>query len=99
MLDKPVHNNLAGKGPDTGDEGVIYPAMNLHVQPPEALLLVVHATGGDTDTDPNANGIHGKYARLTARGGTKMRLTMEFLKAGTREPVTLPEVDITFFDL
>jgi len=98
-IEAPFHNNLAGKGPDIGDEGIIYPAMNLHSQPPQALLLVVHATDGDGDTDPKANGIDGKYARLSAKGGTMIHLTFEFQNAETREPITLPEVDITFFDL
>jgi hypothetical protein len=90
---------LGGKGPDKGAEGIVYPAVFLQPgHPPEALLLVVNATN-DIQTEPRANGRGGKFARLTARGGSHIDATFKILKAKTMEPAILRELDITFFDL
>jgi len=98
-ISDPIHNNLGRKGPDTGAEGIVYPAVDLEPgHPPEALLLVVNATN-ELQTDPRANGRDGKYARLTARGGSHIDATFKILKANTLEPAILRELDITFFDL
>jgi len=99
-LTKVVHNNLGGKGPDTGPEGLVYEAENVVPgKTPEPLLLVINASNSDIDTDPNANGFHGKYARIAAKGGTHIDTTFELLKKETREPAIIRELDITFFDL
>jgi len=53
----------------------------------------------DADTDPNVNGIKGKYGIVSAKGGTKLDLVFSLFDAKTQAPVLVPEIDISFFDL
>jgi hypothetical protein len=98
-LEHPIHNNLGGKGPDPGAEGIVYPATDLQPgQPPQDLLLVVNATN-EIETERRANGMYGQYGRITAKSDTHVHTTFRLLNAITREPVIIRELDITFFDL
>lgn len=99
-LGEPTHNNLAGKGPDDGAEGIVYPATDLTPgQPPRDLILVVNAMNSDATTDPRVNGMKGKYGIVSSKGGTKLDCVFSFFDAKTQAPVVLREIDISFFDL
>jgi hypothetical protein len=99
-LNKVLHSNFGGKGPDSGAEGLVYDAVNIIPgETPQPLLLVINATNANIRTDPKANGFHGKYARLTVWGGTHIDATFKLLQKETLEPARVSELDITFFDL
>jgi len=97
-LSKPLHSNLGNKGPDTGDEGIVFPAVNMHPgHENQEVLVVVNATNDNVDS--HHNGIWGKYAGISANGGTKVNAIFRILDKTTRDPVEIRELDITFFDL
>lgn len=97
-LSQPIHSNLGNKGPDTGDEGIVYPGVNIQPgMPNQEVLVVVNATNDGVDT--RSNGIWGKYAGIAVNGGTMMHANFAILDKNTRNPVVIRELDVTFFDL
>lgn len=94
---KTLHSNLGNKGPDMGDEGMVYEGVNIHPgDPNQDVLVVVNATN---EIDSHHNGLWGKYAGIAAYGGTELHATFRILDKTTRNPVKVRELDITFFDL
>jgi len=97
-LSRTLHSNLGNKGPDTGDEGIVFPGVNMQPgNPNQDVLVVVNATNNDVDSA--SNGMWGKYAGISAKGGTKVHANFSLLDKNSRNPVILRELDITFFDL
>lgn len=97
-LSKALHSNLGNKGPDKGDEGIVFPGVNMHPgNPNQEVLVVINATNDNIVS--HHNGMWGKYAGISAMGGTKVHAHVRLVDKNTREPVIIRELDITFFDL
>jgi len=96
-LSQPIHSNLGNNGPDTGDEGIVYPGVNIQPgMPNQEVLVVVNATN-DGVVDTRASGIWGKYAGIGVNGGTMIHANFAILDKNTRNPVVIRELDVTFF--
>eukprot|EP00419_Tripos_fusus_P052307 CAMPEP_0172807240 /NCGR_PEP_ID=MMETSP1075-20121228/6874_1 /TAXON_ID=2916 /ORGANISM="Ceratium fusus, Strain PA161109" /LENGTH=463 /DNA_ID=CAMNT_0013646187 /DNA_START=46 /DNA_END=1437 /DNA_ORIENTATION=+ len=101
-----VHNNLGGKGPDQGEEGMIY---NMGIFMADAngnkladkkVKVAVHATSPYNMGPGNTyNGLHGKFLSILMRAGEHLNFTIGVYDVDTNEPLTLPIFSITFFDI
>jgi len=97
-LTKALHSNLGNKGPDTGDLGIVFSGVNMHPgYLHQDVLVMVNATNDNVDS--HSNGIWGKYAGISAMGGTKVHAHVTIVDKNTRNPVIIRELDVTFFDL
>mmetsp|Transcript_56923 Transcript_56923/g.128418 ORF Transcript_56923/g.128418 Transcript_56923/m.128418 type:complete len:347 (+) Transcript_56923:80-1120(+) len=95
-----LHNNLGGKGPDKGAEGIVFKGKDLGSgESGKEILMVVNATGDYSPDSAKSNGFNGKYMTVNVQGGTKVHIHIRMLDAATKEPVKLHEQDFTFFDL
>jgi hypothetical protein len=99
-----VHNNLGGKGPDQGEEGMIY---NMGIFMADAngnkladikVKVAVHATSPYNMGPGNTfNGLHGKFLSILMRAGEHLNFTIGVYDVDTNEPLTLPIFSMTFF--
>jgi hypothetical protein len=104
-LDTVMHNNLGGKGPDSGEEGIVYQGVyvNLHSHQ-KPVEIEVHLNSLGTYT-PNAAGENGfskpgqKYESINIGGGTSVKVRFQVLDRATKFPITLDHLELTFFDL
>lgn len=99
-----IHNNLGGKGPDKGSEGMVFRGVNKRPGEPDVpVLMVVNATSAYVPHDPKENGFQGKYMSINLKGNkeeaAKVHLKIKFLSPDTLKPKKLAKVDFTFFDL
>jgi len=98
LSEEPLHKNFGNKGPDEGDEGLVYEGTNIHPGKPEQEVLVVVNSTGPAAIDISTYGMNGDYALLDAKGGTFVHAKFSILDKN-RKPITVPELDVTFFDL
>jgi len=99
-----IHNNLGGKGPDDGSEGMVFRGVHKKPGKPDVpILMVVNATSTYVPHDPKENGFNGKYMSINLKGnkeGTaKVHLKIKFLSPDTLKRKKLGKADFTFFDL
>uniref|UniRef100_A0A7S4SSD0 Lipoyl-binding domain-containing protein n=1 Tax=Alexandrium monilatum TaxID=311494 RepID=A0A7S4SSD0_9DINO len=96
-IKKCLHNNLALKGPDKGDEGMIFHADNTNTG--DSVELVVNGVSSYKPFSPRMNGMSGKYGTLNLVSGSSVKVTFSVRNAITKEPVVEPYFALTFFDL
>jgi len=95
-----VHNNLGGKGPDSGAEGIVFRGVDQgRGETNREILLIVNASGDYQPNSARQNGFNGAYMTINLRGGTHVQLHMRVVDAFTGQPMTLPKQEMTFFDL
>jgi hypothetical protein len=91
-----THSNLGNKGPDAGEEGLVFEGEEM---PSETKVkLVIHATSPYVPQAASMNGFSGRYVSINLKGGTSVDLSFHLLDEHG-EPLTLTEADFTFFDL
>jgi len=100
-LEKVMHSNLGGHGPDLGEENIVW--LTHHVNNGQDLgdvEVVMTAQKPYTPwTNTSLNGMHGKFGRVALPSGESVDVVLEFRDPKTKKPVTLPEVTMTFYDL
>jgi len=103
---KLVQNNLGGKGPDKGDEGMIYRAsvymkdVDSNVMATKALKVAIHAKSPYQGFPKNEfNGLDGKFPSILLHSGKRLNFSVSVYDEETTQPFTLPYFSITFFDL
>uniref|UniRef100_A0A7S4SQ79 Uncharacterized protein n=1 Tax=Alexandrium monilatum TaxID=311494 RepID=A0A7S4SQ79_9DINO len=100
-----VHNNLAGKGPMWGQaEGIVYKTLDLGQGAGDELdkevYLVINATSRKyVPFASKLNGMQGKYGSINLKSGSQVDLKMTFLDRKSMEPLVMPDLALTFFDL
>jgi hypothetical protein len=101
-----LHNNLGGKGPDKGEEGMMYRAgvymkdVDGNVIAGKGLKIAIHATSPYEGFPKNDfNGLHGKFLSILLKSGKSVNISVGVFDEETNEPFTLPYFSITFFDL
>jgi len=101
-----VRNNLGNRGPDPGDEGLVFNATvnhtgaGLHNAP---LYIEVHNTSEyDIESEGWArdwNGLHGHFASVALKHATNVSLEISARLPGSNETLTLPRFGFSVFDL
>lgn len=94
-----VQNNLAGAGPDQGEEGIWYSAVDQESQ--RQILLVLNAIGDYTPQASWENGLSDnmQFATINLKPDSSVNVSFRILDAETKEEVVLPSMFLTFFDL
>jgi hypothetical protein len=103
-IEKVLHSNLGGKGPDGGEEGIVFAVttshtdLNLHGRTVE---LHLHATSDYSPSWPKENGFFKNFARINLAPGTKVDLEIHAWDPEENKTLELlgPDGGITFFDL
>lgn len=104
FFDKVIHSNLGGHGPDIGEQSLILESNRtengLTVR---RLEFKVTANSPYNPGLPTYNGIThglvGRYGTIVVMPGSSVNLTFRVLDMETGEPVLMPSVAYTFFDL
>jgi hypothetical protein len=104
-----LHRNLGGKGPEDGEEGVIFSGSYEHAgDPPVPLEMHFHALttykAPKGSNDPNKLLVFDKtpshkLARIVMHESEETKFKVELVKAGTHEPFTVAQLAMSFFDL
>jgi len=98
-LEKLVQNNLGGKGPDRGEEGLVFKAVDVARSVHRPVLLKVNAKSGYRPWDSKDNGFSGEYASINLVSGSSVDLEISLRHVDTDDLVHLPVGALTFFDL
>ena len=94
-----LHNNLGGVGPDSGDQSIRYGTVGVSDgQPFDLLVDVARGSNYSAPEGSEDNGAYGKYGQINLGQGTRAKLRFRYLKAGSMEPVTLPQVRWNFYE-
>jgi len=98
-----LHNNLGGRGPDPGPEGIVYLVQYLGAAAGphfgEEQELVLNAESEYYPFAPKLNGFSGQYGSINIARGTTVDVSFSLRNHVTKKPLTMPEVAFTFFDL
>lgn len=98
-LSNVVSNNLGGVGPNTDDpEEIRYKdAINLNGRLVDVVLVALQPY---VTPKPERNGNKdGLFGRFTIRTGTSTQMNFLFQDAATHEPVAIPDISLTFYDI
>jgi len=101
---KVVRSNLGGKGPDEGDEGIMYDAEVFMADVngnrfSKAVKVAIHATSlYDVPGPLDFNGMHGKFFSVKLVSGKSVKLNVTILDVDG-QPLSLPFFSVTFFDI
>jgi len=99
-LDEATHKNLGNRGPDAGAEGIVIRGRDLgQGETGKEIELRVNAVGPYEINDPRWNGLSGQYGLISVMPGTHVEVTFEVVDRATQQPMHLPQVHFTFFDL
>lgn len=101
-LEEIVHNNLGGKGPETGEEGLVFKAVDAGKDGTgKEVLLKVNVNSGEytAPKPPYINGLSGQYGQVDIAPGSTVHLRFRVYDPESQQPIRLPKVDFTFFDL
>jgi hypothetical protein len=97
-LSNVMQNNLGGLGPDEGDEEIRYKnAIDVNGKKVDVVL-----TAENTYSTPKSsiNGVTiGGFGRFTMKAKTSTKFKFSFLDAETNEPVAIPDLALTFYDM
>jgi hypothetical protein len=108
-----THNNVGGKGPDTGEKhmrlnnmgkipALPFTTSDMHAGKDRRFDLLVSSTSAKyTTPDGYApyNGVYGYFGYLTMSPGSEFKIKFQFVEPNTTTPITLPKFYFTFFDL
>jgi len=98
-----LHNNLAQKGPDTGNEGIIYRTLDLGQGAGKEMNrevdIVVNAMSGYTPFSSRRNGMQGKYGSINIQSGSSIKLKFRMYDVASKKQLNIKELAMTFFDL
>lgn len=98
-IDRVIHKNLGNAGPDSGAEGMVYEGMDKkRGEPGNPVVVVMNATSLFT-SKADCNGMNGDYAAICCQGNTDIAVTFKFYDGVTMNPLILPQLYFTFFDL
>ena len=75
-----LHNNLAGKGPDAGAEGIVFlVSEQSHGVDVRDLKISMHALGPYHPVNPEWNGLDGEFVSVNQFGGQILRVRIRIL--------------------
>jgi len=90
-------NNLGGLGPDAGREGMLFTGVSTFEG--QEVDLLVNASASYTPGKVERNGKGSLVGRININSTGPVQLTFALLKSGTQDPMTLPKVFFTLFDV
>eukprot|EP00439_Symbiodinium_sp_Y106_P044184 s918_g5.t1 len=91
-----AHNNLGNKGPDYGEEGLVYRVRHYNGREME---MVFNAMNDFREHDSKMFGMHGKYGSLNVAELSQADLRVTFRDHMTKQPIILDHVAMTFYDI
>ncbi|CAK9074591.1 Hypothetical protein SCF082_LOCUS36299, partial [Durusdinium trenchii] len=91
-----AHSNLDHKGPDMGEEGLVYRVRNYKG---EHMEMVFNAVENFQAFDSKMFGLHGFYGSLNVAALSKAHLRVTFRDHETKKPVTMEAFAMTFYDI
>jgi len=104
-IERVIHNNLGGQGPDHGGEESLILAAN-HSENGTTVQEVAYKitamskyTAGWTHMNGLSHGLVGKYGQVTLRAGTSVTLKIQSVDLRTQQVIHQPSAVFTFFDL
>jgi len=93
----PSHNNLGGKGPDTGAETMVYSNAAMVLE--QGIDLVISATNEYVVHNTEYNGVKGEFGSINVKDGTSVDLSFSFVLNGTETPTELGHFAFTVYDI
>jgi len=94
-----VHSNLGGRGPDNGEEGIVYRVAETDLGVFKRFLLAkVNAKSHYESEISYMNGQRGDFGWVTLNSGTKLTLHISFYSLHG-EPLVLERAPLTVYDL
>lgn len=103
-IDKVVHSNLGGYGPDEGEPSLIF-ASN-HTLGGLTLRTIDFRVTANSPYSPGtpwmnglSHGLVGKYGMIVLEPGTSLNFTVRLLDSESGMPIRMPSFALTFFDL
>lgn len=94
-----LHNNLAGKGPDGGSEGLVFlVSQESHGVEVRDLKISLHALSRYHPAHPHWNGLEGEFASINQFGGRVLRVRIHVSDVADK-PVRLDYLPIFICDL
>ncbi|CAE7228830.1 VAC14, partial [Symbiodinium sp. CCMP2456] len=94
-----LHNNLAGKGPDGGSEGLVFlVSQESHGVVVRDLKISLHALSRYHPAHPHWNGLEGEFASINQFGGRALRVRIHVSDVADK-PVRLDYLPIFICDL
>eukprot|EP00419_Tripos_fusus_P085341 CAMPEP_0172870884 /NCGR_PEP_ID=MMETSP1075-20121228/91773_1 /TAXON_ID=2916 /ORGANISM="Ceratium fusus, Strain PA161109" /LENGTH=322 /DNA_ID=CAMNT_0013721061 /DNA_START=30 /DNA_END=995 /DNA_ORIENTATION=- len=99
-LEKILHSNLGGRGPDQGDEGIVYRVSMSNVGVPVSRAeLRLHAYTPYVPSAGRGNSLNGEWASIAWEPGTWVGLVANFWDPHTKQNLTLPRGYLSFCDI
>lgn len=103
-IERVIHNNLGGQGPDHGEESLILAANHSENGTTEReialkITTLSQYTAGWSHMNGLSHGLVGKYGQVTLRAGTSVTLKIQSVDLRTQEVIHQPSAVFTFFDL
>jgi len=99
-LEKILHSNLGGQGPDQGEEGIVYRVSMQNVGVPVSRAeLRLHAYTPYVPSTSRSNVMNGEWASIAWEPGTWVGLTANFWDPASRKNLTLPRGYLSFSDI
>eukprot|EP00440_Ansanella_granifera_P040907 gb/GFBE01044357.1/.p1 GENE.gb/GFBE01044357.1/~~gb/GFBE01044357.1/.p1 ORF type:complete len:537 (+),score=121.69 gb/GFBE01044357.1/:1-1611(+) len=105
-LQKVLHNNFGGAGPDAGDEGIVIKALR---HKPDWLCpdgdcfqlvkIELHAQSPYNFAKPYMNGMQGKFAAITLDTGASVDVQLLLRDYHTDEILSVPFIPLSVYDL
>lgn len=103
VLQTVTHSNLCGKGPDNGEETLVYRAQAFRPgNPPQDVELHVRVKPGSSYTpfEKEKNGLlHSSYGSISLKAGSSTSFLFSFHNPMTQAPLELDEISLTFYNL
>jgi len=96
-----ARNNLGGRGPSSGAEGLVYNAVEKVPGKPDSPILVSLnvVEGLYFPNAPKENGLNGSFGTFNMLGGSSVKLKMTLLDKTTNQPVFRQHFEFSYFDL
>jgi len=99
-----AHSNLGGMGPDKGEEGILYKAVEINEERTgfvnQDIIVKISALSPYHRKDEPANGLEGSFAYIALDSGDSIDVAITFEDAKTRKDIKLEKkLGLSFYDL